>query len=243
MYGRSHAQVAQDVHYSIGDSGVKIIFGGIILIGVVAFIAYIMDNQDISNSAAWPTTQGKLEQIVDQGASMAFVGKFLPIVTPYAKYTYTVNGREYSGEKHGGPCLSYIRALTFRQPEIEKLSTDELMKKFEVKRNAAGAIDNSAFDKEMMSALTEGTTFGMKYKPIKVRFDKDHPDKSVLDPDVLQTDKSQLYTSIALILLGAVLLGGTYLNGYMAQAASEDPSLSLEGALAAQRNSRYGSRR
>jgi hypothetical protein len=83
----------------------------------------------------------------------------------------------------------------------------------------------------------------MKYKPIKVRFDKDHEDRSVLDPDVLQTDKSQLYTSIALILLGAVLLGGTYLNGYMAQASSEDPMLTLEGALAAQKNTRHRSRR
>lgn len=243
MYGRSHAQVAQDVHYSIGDSGVKIIFGGIILIGVVAFIAYIMDNQDISNSAAWPTTQGTLQQISNQGASMPVVGSFIPIVTPYAKYTYTVNGKEYSGEKHGGPCLSYIRALTFRQPEVEKLDSDELMKKFEIHRDATGAIDKSALDKEVMSALTDGTSFGMKYKPIKVRFDKDHVEKSVLDPDVLQTDKSQLYTSLALILLGGVLLGGTYLNGYMAQAASDDPSLSLESALAAQKNSRYGSRR
>ncbi|CAN5314924.1 hypothetical protein BH10CYA1_BH10CYA1_54580 [soil metagenome] len=243
MYGKSHAQVAQDVHYSIGDSGVKILFGGVILIGVVSFIAYILDNQDISNSAAWPTTQGKLEQIYDQGASMPIVGKFLPIVTPYAKYTYTVNGREYTGEKHGGPCLSYIRALTFHQPEVEKLDSAELMKKFEVKRNAAGAIDSSALDKEMIAALTDGTTFGMKYKSIKVRFDKDHQEKSLLDPDVLQTDKSQLYTSILLILLGSVLLGGTYLNAYMAKSASEDPSLTLEGALAAQRNSRYQSRR
>ncbi len=243
MYGKSHAQVAQDVHYSIGDSGVKILFGGVILIGVVSFIAYIMDNQDISNSAAWPTTQGKLEQIHDQGASMPIVGKFLPIVTPYAKYTYTVNGKEYTGEKHGGPCLSYIRALTFHQPEVEKLDSGEMMKKFAIKRNAAGAIDSSALDKEMMAALTDGANFGMKYKPIKVRFDKDHEEKSVLDPDVLQTDKSQLYTSVVLILLGAVLLGGTYLNAYMAQSASEDPMLTLEGALAAQRNSRSGSRR
>jgi len=243
MYGRSHAQVAQDVHYSIGDSGVKILFGGIILIGVVSFIAFIMDNQDISNSAAWPTTQGKLELIRDQGASMPIIGRYLPIVSPYAKYTYTVNGKEYTGEKHGGPCLSYVRALTFHQPEVEKLDSSELMKKFEVKRNAAGAIDSSALDKEMVAALTEGTAFGMKYKPIKVRFDKNHEEKSVLDPDVLQTDKSQLYTSIVLILLGGILLGGTYLNAYMAQSASEDPSLTLEGALAAQRNSRTGSRR
>lgn len=243
MYGRTHAQVAQDVHYSIGDSGVKIIFGGIILIGVVSFIAYIMDNQDISNSAAWPTTSGRIEQISDQGASMPVLGKFVPIVTPYAKYTYTVNGRSYSGEKHGGPCLSYIRALTFRRPEVEKLSDDELLKKFEIKRNAAGQIDNSAFDKELSQSLAEGTVFGTKYKPIRVRYDKDHEDKSVLDPDVLQTDKSQLYTSFALILLGGLLLGGSYLNGYMAQSASEDPMLTLEGALAAQKNSRYGSRR
>lgn len=243
MYGRSHAQVASDVHYSIGDSGVKIIFGGIILIGVVAFIAYIMDNQDISNSAAWPTTTGKLEQIGDQGASMPIVGRFLPLVTPYAKYTYTVNGKEYTGEKHGGPCLSYIRALTFHQPEVEKLDSDELMKKFEIKRDASGALDQAALHKEMMESITNGTSFGMKYKPIKVRFDKDHEDRSVLDPEVLQTDKSQLYTSIALILLGVVLLGGTYLNGYMAKASSEDPMLTLEGALAAQKNTRHGSRR
>ncbi|HEY9731986.1 MAG TPA: hypothetical protein V6C89_08740 [Drouetiella sp.] len=243
MYGRSHAQVAEDVHYSIGDSGVKIIFGGIILIGVVAFIAYIMDNQDISNSAAWPTTSGKLVQIYDQGASMPVVGKFIPIVTPYAKYTYTVNGREFTGEKHGGPCLSFIRALTFKRPEMEQLSDAELMKKFEFKRNAAGQIDSSELDKEISTSLSEGTAFGSKYKPIRVRYDKNQMDKSVLDPDVLQTDKSQLYTSIALVLLGGLLLGGTYLNGYMAQSASEDPMLSLESALAAQKNNRYGSRR
>ena len=243
MYGRSHAQVAQEVHHSIGDSGVKIMFGGIILIGIVAFISYILDNQDISNSAAWPTTQGRLEQIADQGASMPIIGSFIPIVTPYAKYTYTVNGKEYTGEKHGGPCLSYIRALTFHRPEIEQLDEKELMKKFEVKRNAAGEIDSSELDKELVESITSGTSFGMKYKPIKVRFDKNNEDKSVLDPDVLQTDKSQLYTSLALILLGALLLGGTYLNAYMAQATNEDPSLTLEGALAAQKNNRYGSRR
>ncbi len=244
MYGRSHAQVAEEVHYSIGDSGVKILFGGVILIGIVAFIAYILDNQDISNSAAWPTTQGTLEQIYDQGASMPIVGKFLPIVTPYAKYTYTVNGKQYTGEKHGGPCLSYIRALTFRRPEVQELDSKELMKKFEVKHTADGSIDTTSLNQEMAAALSgEGSGFGMKYKPIRVRFDKDHEEKSVLDPDLLQTDKSQLYTSIVLILLGSILLGGTYLNRYMAQSASEDPSLTLEGALAAQRNTRSGSRR
>jgi hypothetical protein len=112
----------------------------------------------------------------------------------------------------------------------------------ELEADEAAAIrsgDRTKLNERMSKIMSADSDFlRPKYKPIRVRYDKDNKEKSLLDPAVLQTDKSQLYTSIALILLGGVLLGGTYLNEYMARASNEDPLLTLEGALAAQKQQR-----
>ena len=116
MPGRSYQQQAEDVHFSVGDVGIKLIFVAILGVGIFAFIAYLMDNGDISKSAAWPTTEGHLEQIGAQGLSMPIVGRFFPIVCPFAKYSYTINGATYPGQKNAGACLSFVRAFTSRRP-------------------------------------------------------------------------------------------------------------------------------
>lgn len=77
--------------------------------------------------------------------------------------------------------------------------------------------------------------FQIHYVPVKTRYDKNHPEDSVLDPDVLQGEKSQLYTSLILMGLGALLLGGTYLHAFVTAPTPDDPSLSLEAALKHQR--------
>src|ERR1700719_3111581 len=90
MHGKSYQQQAQDVHFSVGDVGIKLIFVAILGVGIFAFIAYLMDNQDISKSSLWPTTEGHITEIGSQGLSMPIVGRFFPIVCPYAKYSYTI---------------------------------------------------------------------------------------------------------------------------------------------------------
>ena len=59
-----------------------------------------------------------------------------------------------------------------------------------------------------------------------------------MDPAVLQSDKSLLYSSLLLVTLGGLLLGGSYYNSYLSKLSAEDPTLSLETALAAQRRRR-----
>jgi hypothetical protein len=148
----------------------------------------------------------------------------------------------YSGEKKAGGCLSFIRLFTYTPPKPKKIDPKELRRKLEESEREAVASGkptdfHSSFERSMQ--VSTELYQHPKYEPIKVRFDKDHPQDSVLEPDVLQSDKSELYTSVFLILLGAVLLGGSIMNSYVTAPVVDDPSLSLDAALKQQRRTKH----
>ncbi|HEY9785909.1 MAG TPA: hypothetical protein V6D17_10940 [Candidatus Obscuribacterales bacterium] len=240
MYGQHHYQnAAEQTHFAVGDMGLKLIFGCILFLGIIAYVTYLTDNQDIAKSAAWPTVDGTLNEIGDSGTRMPIIGRYMPISQPYAKYAYTVDGKVYTGAQYAGPSLSYIRMFSWHPPEIDLPDTDEILEQLK-KDQARGTLpaDYGARLQRSME-LTEEMLEHPKYKPIKVRYDAKNPENSVLDPGVLQSDKSQLYTSICLVLVGGLLLGGSILHGYLSAPVPDDPSLSLEAALAAQKRRRY----
>jgi len=239
-YGRSYSQAAGDIHNSVGDTGIKLIFGCILFVGICGFFAYMIDNQDISKSQYWPTVDGQLLEIGSQSLPMPMVGRFLPLACPYAKYAYTVDGKSYGGQKDAGPCITIIRALTWQAPQKKMPSQEEMRKYFEEEVRKEGTSSQGS-DADLSNVLGKSLARSnelhslMKYDPVKVRFDRSHPESSVLDPDVLQSNKSELYSSVFLMLLGAVLLGGMTMHSYLTKPVADDPSLSLEAALAAQK--------
>lgn len=276
MYADGHREAAHEVHHSIGDTGIRILASGFILVGLISFYSNFNDNQDISKTAAWPTTVGKLEEIGSTQVVMPILDKFVPIICPYAKYSYVIDNKNYTGQKNGGPCLSIIRDITFRKPEVEKVKKPESEEKKKQHHNKRHGLFFNGFNgnrfnrngqqlqqqnenqqiykrEPVLTRETDSTTKTSSvsvpnatakpsndpvYKPIRVRYDKDHVENSLIDPAVLQTENSQLFTSIAFVLVGGIFLLGNILNGYMAKAASEDPLLSLDNALAHQKQSR-----
>lgn len=149
----------------------------------------------------------------------------MPIAIPYAKYSYTVNGKEYIGQKSCGPCLSRVRRATYRPPEMEVPDTDKILKD----RKADG------HEPSLAKALeaTQKMLTQMHYKPIKVRYQPKNPEESVPDPDVLQGGKSLWYTCLLLIWVGGIGLAALCFHDHVHEPV-DDPSLSLEAALRAQ---------
>jgi hypothetical protein len=239
MYNSYQSQVS-NAQFSIGDAGMKLIMICIIGVGVSAYIAYLTDSQDNNKSASWPTVQGTLNEIGQSSIPLPIIGRFMPVSCPSATYTYTVDNKTYKGEKKGGVSLSLVRTFTWHHPEVEVPRTEDIQKELESDQReaiAAGQQNNpeflrAKFEKRLKSIGT------VHYKPVPVRYDRLHPESSVLDPAVLQTEQSQLYTSIILIALGGLALGGTILHGYVTAPVANDPALSLEAALAHQRRRR-----
>ncbi|HMW90034.1 MAG TPA: hypothetical protein PKN86_01305 [Candidatus Obscuribacter sp.] len=238
MYGKNYTQTASDIHFSVGDAGVRLLFGCVLLIGLIGYGAYLFDGQSVAKSASWPTVDGKLITIDNRPVGIAVIGRFLPIVCPYAKYSYKVDNREYTREVTAGPCISFVRGFTFHPPEVLPVKTDDLLERMEKARADAVAggkpranfLEQMEADMELMSQD--------RYKPVSIRYERTNPENSVMDPAVLQSDKSLLYSSLLLVTLGGLLLGGSYYNSYLSKLSAEDPTLSLETALAAQRRRR-----
>jgi hypothetical protein len=95
----------------------KLIFACILFIGLVALLGFGLEKMDEAKSTRWPIVDGKVIEIKDKRFGVPIIGRFLPISMPYAKYSYTVKDRTYIGEKTCGPCLSYVRMATFKQPK------------------------------------------------------------------------------------------------------------------------------
>jgi hypothetical protein len=223
---------AHNIHNSVGETGLKLIFAAIIGVGIVAYVAYMMEQQNLDKSMLWPTTQGTLNEIGSQGASMPIIGRYLPIACPFAKYTYTVNGVSHTGEQQAGPCLSPVRMFAFTPPARTVEDQKDIQQKVEADMRAAMARGTSALEAQRQSFKKSFEDLLVpKYAPVKVRYEKAHPENSVLDPEVLQSGKSQLYTSIILMATGALLLGATFLHGYVTAPNPDDPALSLDAAL------------
>jgi len=241
MYQKSYSQAAQDVHFSLGDTGVKLIFACILGIGICSFIGYLIDSADESKSASWPTTMATIHEISSRSAPMPMIGRFIPITCPYARYSYTVGNRIYTGEKTAGPSLSFVRAFTYQPIPPKTIDEKTLAKQMaQDEREAIAAGGGTDFNASFQRGLkrTQDLILHPIYDPVAIKFDKDHPENSVLDPGVLQSGKSQLFTSVFLILLGGLLLGGTFYHQFTTAPNPDDPSLSLEAALAAQRKNR-----
>src|SRR5580658_9666812 len=96
----------------------KLIFGCILFIGVISFVSFVLDKIDTAKSSSWPEISGKLLEIKDKRVSMPILGRFAPISVPYIRYSYKVQDQTFVAEKTAGPCLSYARLLTFKQPEL-----------------------------------------------------------------------------------------------------------------------------
>jgi len=241
MYHKSYSQAAQDVHFSVGDTGVKLIFACILGIGICAFISYLIDNAQESKSVTWPTTLATVHEISGRSASLPIIGRFIPVVCPYASYSYTVDNKIYNGEKICGPSLTFVRALVYKPLIPKKIDEKELAKQMEKdERDAIAGGAGVDFGARLQRGLkrTQELLLHPEYDPVTIRYDKDHPEISVLDPEVLQTGKSQMYTSVLLIVVGGLLLGGMCYHQYITAPNVDDPSLSLEAALAAQKRGR-----
>lgn len=238
MFGKSYGQTASDIHFSVGDAGIRLLFGCVLVIGLIGYGAYLVDGQAVAKSALWPTVEGKLITIGEHPVGMPVIGRFLPLVCPYAKYSYKLDNRDYTKEVTAGPCISFVRGFTFHPPELLPAKTDDLLERMEKARAEAVAtgkkpanfLEQIESDMELVSQE--------RYKPVNIRYERTSPDNSVLDPAVLQSDKSMLYSSLLLIAIGGLLLGGSYYGSYLSQLSAEDPSLSLDTALAAQRRRR-----
>jgi len=241
MYHKSYSQAAQDVHFSVGDAGIKLIFACILGIGILAFAGYLIDNADEAKSATWPTTKATLHEIGSRSASTPIIGRFLPIACPYATYSYTVNNNIYNGEKVGGPSLNFVRSCVYKPLLPKMIDEKELAKQMEKdEREAIAQGGGEDFGARFQRGLkrTEELLAHPKYDPVTVRYDKDHPEISVLDPEVLQSGKSEMYSSMLLIAVGGLALVAIFYHGWITAPNVDDPSLSLEAALAAQKRGR-----
>jgi hypothetical protein len=240
MYRKTYAQTAQDIHFSIGDTGIKLIFACILGIGIMTFIACLNEKADESKSTSWPVTQASLQEIGNQPMSTPIIGQFLPVVCPYAKYTYTIDNKVYVGEKVGGPSLSPIRAFLYKPPQPKTPVDKEVLKNW-LKQTRESIEREKDIDpaKTFQGKLERSADRLFHPRPtydlVKVRYQADQPEISVLDPEVLQSEKTQMYTSFILIAIGGLLLGGLFYHQYVTAPNPDDPFLSLEAALAAQR--------
>jgi hypothetical protein len=204
----------------------KLILACVLFIGLVSLLGFGFECMDEGKSSSWPTTDAKLIDIEDRHVSMPILNRFIPIATPYAKYSYSVNGKEYIGEKTCGPCISWVRRATFKAPEIEVVDRAEILRKL----REGGAQVDFAKAMKVASDLAEN----INYKPIKVRYQPDHPENSVPDPDVIQAGASLWWTSVLLILAGGLGLGAMIYHSYITEPVEDDPALSLDAALRAQ---------
>ena len=207
----------------------KLIFACVLGIGFVALIGYFVDNGDVSRSADWPSTNATLIEVLDKGIGLPVVGRYMPLRTPYASYEYTVGDKGYKGEKTSGPCVSWVRVFTYTPPEIdEKASMREL-------DDALKTSDPSQLAANVKTAMNKAVQLveHPKYRPVKVRYNPLKPDESVLDPDVLQSGKSQMLTAMLLLVVGGAGLMGMIVHEKVTAPVPDDPTLSLDAALAA----------
>jgi hypothetical protein len=235
---RNYGQMGREVHNSVGDVGIKLIGIGIFITGLMSLGSYMFANSQLSKSAGWYPAEATIEQIGNDSLPMPIVGRFLPIVCPFAEYTYTVNGRAYIGRQNCGPSISWIRMISWKQPELAE-PTDEKMDEHQIEKEIAEAkMDGAANEQEAARKVFSKhmeSAFKLHYKPVKVRYDKDHPDQSALDPDVMQGERSQLNSSLVLMVIGGIVFAFTYMHAFMNAPSPDDPSLSLEAALKHQR--------
>lgn len=228
----------ENVHNSVGDIGIKLIAIGIFITGLMSLGSYMVANQQLSKSAGWYPTEATIEQLGNDRLPMPIVGSFLPIVCPFAEYRYTTaEGKTYIGRQNCGPSISWIRFVSWKPPALAE-NTDQLDEHQLEKEIAEAKMDGAANEQEAAKKVL-GEHFEnmlkLHYKPVKVRYDKDHPDQSALDPDVMQGEKSQLNTSLVLMFVGGIIFGFTYIHAFVNTPAADDPSLSLEAALKYQR--------
>ena len=237
MY-RSYGQMGQDVHYSVGDIGIKLIAIGIFVTGLLSLGSYMVANQQLSKSAGWYPTEATIEELGNDSLPMPLVGRFLPIICPYAKYQYVVDGKTYSGRQNCGPSISWIR-MFWKTPELADEKDSDNVNEHQIEKEIAEAkMDGAANEQEAANKVFEKhieSALRLHYKPVKVRYDKDHPDQSALDPDVMQGEKYQLNTSLVLMFVGGIAFAFTYLHAFMTAPTPDDPTLSLEAALKHQR--------
>src|SRR5262249_33639075 len=146
------------------------------------------------------------------------------------KYSYSVSGKEYIGEKTCGPCLSWVRTATFKPPEIETADTSAILKDLEKDGHVPTFADAMKASQDLIESA--------HYKPIKVHYDVNHPEVSVPDPDVLQGGTSLWWTAVLLIGVGGLGLGGLAYHAYITAPVEDDPALSLDAALRAQQRRR-----
>lgn len=210
----------------------KILCFCILGIGLVALIGYFIDNADVSRSSAWPTVDGRLDSIEDRSVSLPLLGRYMPLTTPYAAYAYSVNDKDYHGQKISGPCVSWVRMFTFTQPPIVEHDAAKAMADA-----ASSSSDPNQVQVNMKRAVEkeEQLILHPEYKPVKVRYDAAHPEQSVLDPSVLQSGRSQMVTAALLMSIGGLGLLATFIHTMMIAPVQNDPTLSLDAALAAQR--------
>jgi hypothetical protein len=234
MHGRRAREAAQEVHFSIGNVGIKLIFVCIFATGVVPLIFYFMAHQQAAKSALWPTTEANIQELGAQTVTIPIIDRTIPVACLFAKYTYTINGKDYTGEEKCGPCLLWVLVFTWKLPELAKTDPDVVKKDLENDLRALEATRDPEAKKVLQKHI-ESASLETHYAPVKARYDKDHPEDSVLDPDVLAGEKTQLYTSLILMGLGGLFLGGTYFHAFVTAPNPDDPSLSLEAALKHQR--------
>ncbi len=209
----------------------KLIFGCILFIGVIALFAYWLDRLDAMKSSSWPVVSGKLLEIKDKRVSMPIMGRFAPITMPYLRYSYKVKDQVFVAEKTAGPCLSYARLLTFKPPELSE--SDPI--KLELLRRIR---QNNPADFSKLMEMAADTINHPNYKPIQIRYEAAHPANSVPDPSVLQSDVSLWWTCIWLMGIGGLGLGAIFYHAYTV-APVDDPALSLEKALEARSRRKY----
>jgi hypothetical protein len=238
MYGKSYSQTAQDVHFSVGETGIRLLFGCVLALGLLGYGAYIIDGQEVAKSAYWPTTQGQLLSIESKHIGMPIIGRFLPVSCPHAKYSYSIDNHTYEKEVTAGPCITFVRAVTFKAPEMIEGNTKELIERMDKARAESLATGKTPANFAERWKADMDLAMQVRYKPITVRYERAKPENSVLDPAVLQSDKSQLYSSMLLIAIGGFLLGGSYFTSHVNKLSQDDPSLSVETALAAQKRRR-----
>ncbi len=201
----------------------KLVFGCILFIGLVALLGFGLEKMDEAKSTNWPTVSGKLIEIKDKRFGVPVIGRFLPISMPYAKYSYTVKDKSYTSEKTCGPCLSYVRMATFKAPKMIIPDSSALLAKLK----SQTAVDFSKVMAETLKSIRSA-----EYAPVLIRYQADNPENSVPDPALLQSSIGLWWTSILLIALGGLGLAALIYHDYTV-APVDDPALSLEKSIAA----------
>jgi len=199
----------------------KLVFGSILFIGILSFFSFMFDRMDIAKTSSWPIVEGNLLDIQDKSFSIPILSRFIPIRIPHAKYSYQVDGKYYEGERTSGPTILFVRMATFKQPEMIMPDSSEILRSIRE--------HNTISLKDLIS--------GTKYKPIIIRYETRHPENSMPDPNVLQSGVSLWWTCVILCGVGGLGLTALFYHDHTIKPV-DDPSLSLESALAAQRRRR-----